>query len=423
MLTGTNNEQKIWNFFKSKGILSDVQIAGLMGNLYAESGLNPANLQNTAEARLGLSDAAYTAAVDNGSHKNFASDNVGYGLCQWTYSPRKAGLLSYAKVRGRSIGDLEMQVEYIHKELTGTFSYVLTALKAAKTVREASDVVLLKFEAPADQSEAVKVKRASYGQGYYDKFKTVAPTTTPTQSTAAVSFNGQIKTAAELAARCKAVAQNYTTLYVHGCFGSPMTAGNKSYFLTNTSYNRQADRQKLINAASADTFGFDCVCLIKGLLWGWKGDKYNAYGGAVYKANGVPDIGSNQIITVCKNISTDFSKIEVGELLWMTGHVGIYIGEGLAVECSPAWKNRVQITSVNCSKPGYNRRNWTKHGKLPYVSYTGNAAKTQQKSVTEIAKEVIAGKWGSGTDRKNRLTAAGYDYAVVQAEVNILLKK
>ena len=46
-----------------------------------------------------------------------------------------------------------------------------------------------------------------------------------------------------------------------------------------------------------------------------------------------------------------------------------------------------------------------------------------KKTVDELAKEVIDGKWGNGTDRKNRLTAAGYDYSAVQAKVNELLKK
>ena len=46
-----------------------------------------------------------------------------------------------------------------------------------------------------------------------------------------------------------------------------------------------------------------------------------------------------------------------------------------------------------------------------------------KKNVDELAKEVIDGKWGNGTDRKSRLTAAGYDYASVQAKVNELLKK
>lgn len=46
----------------------------------------------------------------------------------------------------------------------------------------------------------------------------------------------------------------------------------------------------------------------------------------------------------------------------------------------------------------------------------------QVKSIDEVAKEVIAGKWGSGETRKQKLTAAGYDYKAVQKRVNELLK-
>lgn len=61
--TGSSTERTIWNYFRCKGF-SPAGVAGLMGNLYAESGLNPINLQNTYEKRLGLTDAEYTAAVD-----------------------------------------------------------------------------------------------------------------------------------------------------------------------------------------------------------------------------------------------------------------------------------------------------------------------------------------------------------------------
>lgn len=179
----------------------------------------------------------------------------------------------------------------------------------------------------------------------------------------------KIKTAAELAKACENVARNFKTLYVHGCFGAPMTDANKAYYLTNTYYNRQSNRQALIKAATPDTFGFDCVCLIKGILWGWIGDAKQTYGGAVYRSNNVPDINADMMIAECRNVSTDFSNIEVGEALWMSGHIGIYIGNGLGVECTPAWKNCVQITAVNAPKVGYYRRDWTKHGKLPYVTY------------------------------------------------------
>ena len=176
--------------------------------------------------------------------------------------------------------------------------------------------------------------------------------------------------ASDFVAKLKDIATNYKTLYVMGCFGAPMTAANKKRYIDHHPYNKQPARVKLINAASADTFGFDCVCLIKGVLWGWSGDKSKVYGGAKYAINGVPDVDANTMINLCSEVSTDFSKIEVGEAVWTNGHIGVYIGNGLAIECTPAWKNRVQITACNCSKPGYNTRKWKKHGKLPYIDYT-----------------------------------------------------
>jgi uncharacterized protein YgiM (DUF1202 family) len=67
------------------------------------------------------------------------------------------------------VGDLTAQLGFLCKELT-EYSSVLSALKSAASVRAASDVVLTKFEKPADQSESVQKKRAAYGQKYYDKY-------------------------------------------------------------------------------------------------------------------------------------------------------------------------------------------------------------------------------------------------------------
>lgn len=178
----------------------------------------------------------------------------------------------------------------------------------------------------------------------------------------------------EFVKKLKDIALNYNTLYVMGCFGAPMTDANKTRYINHNSYNRSFTRKRMIKAATADTFGFDCVCLIKGVLWGWNGDRNAIYGGAKYTSNGVPDIGADTMITKCTELSTDFSKIEIGEAVWMKGHIGVYIGDGLAVECSPAWKNGVQITACNCTKAGYKRRNWTKHGKLPYIEYVKDTA-------------------------------------------------
>lgn len=168
-LTGTTNEERIWNFCIGKG-MSKYGAAGLMGNIYAESGLVPTNLQNSFEKKLGYTDAAYTAAVDNGSYKNFVRDSAGYGLCQWTYWSRKQALLAFCQSKGTSIGDLEMQLEFMYKELSENYGTVLSELRSATSVLQASNAVLLKYERPADQSSAVQSRRASYGQVYYDKF-------------------------------------------------------------------------------------------------------------------------------------------------------------------------------------------------------------------------------------------------------------
>ena len=227
-----------------------------------------------------------------------------------------------------------------------------------------------------------------------------------------------IRTGKELAAAAEAVAKSKKTLYVMGCFGAPMTAKNKARYTTNHTYNRQASRTAKINAASADTFGFDCVGLIKGLLWDWGGDHTKTYGGASYASNGVPDINADTMIKRCSAVSTNFSGIQPGEVVWTDGHIGIYIGSGLAVEATPSWSDRVQITAVlNIgAKAGYKGRRWKKRGRLPYISYT-------TKTVEDLAREVIAGKWGNGAERKQRLTAAGYDATAVQQCVNLLLSQ
>ena len=170
-----DNAQKIWDRLLDAG-LTPAGAAGLLGNLQAESGLNPRNLQNSYEKKLGLSDGDYTAAVDCGAYANFVNDGAGYGLAQWTYSSRKAALLAYARARGRSVGDLDTQVGYLLQELQSLFPRVLDKLRTTCSVREASDCVLLQFERPANQSEENRARRGALGQEFYDKFTTKGET-------------------------------------------------------------------------------------------------------------------------------------------------------------------------------------------------------------------------------------------------------
>ena len=169
-----DGEQSIWDFLLDK-IGNPYGVAGLMGNLCAESGLKANNLQNTGNNALGMTDDQFTAAMDSGSYDNFVHDGYGYGLAQWTWHSRKAALLAYAQNAGTSIGDLGMQLGFLWKELSEGYASVLSALKNATSVRQASDVVLTQFERPADQGEAVQKQRAAFGQTYYDKYAGTAP--------------------------------------------------------------------------------------------------------------------------------------------------------------------------------------------------------------------------------------------------------
>ena len=167
--TSAANPAQMWDFFKSKG-LNDYGVAGLMGNLYAESGLRSCNLQNSFENSLGMNDVEYTKAVDDGSYTNFVKDSAGYGLAQWTYWSLKQDLLNFCKQKNKSIGDLDTQMEFLVYQLEKSYKLVWAILKKAKSVREASDAVLLQFERPADQSAAVQEKRAAYSQTYFDNY-------------------------------------------------------------------------------------------------------------------------------------------------------------------------------------------------------------------------------------------------------------
>ena len=129
-LKGASDSEKIWNRLDDEGF-NDYGKGGLMGNLDAESGLKPKNLQNSYEKKLGYTDDSYTAAVDNGSYGDFVKDSAGYGLAQWTYWSRKQNILTFARAAGKSIGDLEMQLDFLCKELKESYPTVYNKLKTA----------------------------------------------------------------------------------------------------------------------------------------------------------------------------------------------------------------------------------------------------------------------------------------------------
>lgn len=369
-----DNAQKIWDKLRAAG-LTPAGAAGLLGNLQAESGLNPQNLQNSFEKKLGMSDQEYTAAVDSGAYDGFVHDGAGYGLAQWTNLNRKQLLLYFARAGASSVGDLDIQMDYLIWELGEKFPAVLRLLRTTDNVREASDYVLLKFERPADQSAVNCARRAGFAQEFYNQFA------------GGINVN-YLMTAQAFCDKLAEIANNRKTAYMLGPWGWPANAKMIQRATTQGS-NAKTNRQWLpqANAIKDKGFLFDCVGLIKGVLWGWDGDLSRTYGGAGYACNGVPDYDAKKMIDNCRDVSTDFSTIVDGEAVWMDGHIGVYVGSGAVVEATPKWRGGVQrSTCANVSPklvPGTaGSRRWTKHGKLPWVDYSAQETEKEDDDMT-----------------------------------------
>ena len=185
MLTGKSNAEKIWNNFLKSKRFNNYACAGILGNMNAESGLISQNMQDSFEKT--YNDITYTNAIDNGSYsrEKFSMDAIGYGICQWTWHTRKRNLYNYAKSKNVSIGDLEMQLEFFYKEISEVFPSIFRSLRYATSVEEASDVMLFKYECPAN-AESLRSKRTEFGYKYYTLF--VTNTTTKTEGVVSMGY-------------------------------------------------------------------------------------------------------------------------------------------------------------------------------------------------------------------------------------------
>ena len=193
-----NKEQiarKIWKYFTSKG-WSDEGVAGLLGNIEKESYVQCVIVQGDLHDPKFKKSIAYTEAADSAEteaemKKCFIRDSKGYGLCQWTYYTRKRGLLNYARSLGKSVGDPDVQIAFLFEELEGGKNAIrilnkkgmLKKVKNATSVKEATDIILLYFEAPAavqtylnshgkiDGGHTKELnERAGYAQYWFNKF-------------------------------------------------------------------------------------------------------------------------------------------------------------------------------------------------------------------------------------------------------------
>ena len=157
-------------------------IAGLMGNLYAESALVPYRKQGDYGGMPFEQSQLYTTQVNSGiiSQDTFVHDSIGYGLAQWTYFSRKQGLYNMKNQGGySSIGDVYLGCEFLHQELETGYRDTRAVIIAATSIKEASDYVLHNFENPKEQGPEVEQLRYEYSQSCYEKFSGQGPVPPP----------------------------------------------------------------------------------------------------------------------------------------------------------------------------------------------------------------------------------------------------
>ena len=173
----TDTMKKTWSHLTGAGMTPE-GAAGLMGNLYAESLCNPVCLEPLCiqryKERLGIiyTSESYMDAVDRGTvGQNDFIRPMGYqyawGLAQWTSPGRKGKLYDHCKARKVSIGDLQAQLDFLITELQQSYPTVWHVLTTTDSIAEASDIVLTKFEMPADCGTSIKATRAGYGTEIY----------------------------------------------------------------------------------------------------------------------------------------------------------------------------------------------------------------------------------------------------------------
>lgn len=176
-LTGSDNAEKVWNFFMQKG-LQPPQAAGIMGNLKAESGINPRRVQNTP-----------TPSGD----RDFPTNGVGFGLAQWTYTARQGPLVAMATEAGVVPGDLTVQLNFLMKELETDYKSTYNKILASNDVNRVSDLFMTEFERPADQSESKKESRRVFGREFLTLYGSNTGQTSSSGSNACLTGgNGEV---------------------------------------------------------------------------------------------------------------------------------------------------------------------------------------------------------------------------------------
>ena len=271
----TTNTDKVYNYLTKTMGLNMAAACGVMTNINAESGMSPINLENTYNTKFGLTDEEYTKRVNNGkgayktksgASRNFKTDYCGYGLCQWTSLGRRKNLLNKALDKGVSIGDANMQMEFLNDELKNSYSSVLNTLKAvpnnAQGAYMAAFIFCMSFEVPANtlNTAASRGKTCLSSSGYWKKYNgsTISTTGTSFMSLVGYSYPKSMKSGKGMTVKGYAVSNyNVTSVKANIKDANGVTKYSASASPNSTVYNlSNFDDKLLFSKLAAGTYTY-----------------------------------------------------------------------------------------------------------------------------------------------------------------------
>ena len=176
------SKQTIWNYLKTHTALSDEAIAGIMGNMEAESNCESCRLQGDFSPDRS-SSKAYAAAINNGtkSIESAAQDQLGFGLCQWTFPQRKVNCFNACRSYGVGIENESAQLAFMLAEMQMEFTNMWNRLLITHDIGEAAGLMCREYERPAVLNIT---DRTRFGQKIYAQFhgKDITPEPEPEPS-------------------------------------------------------------------------------------------------------------------------------------------------------------------------------------------------------------------------------------------------
>lgn len=291
--TGNDNESKVWNFFKSKG-LNNYAIAGIMGNIKQESGFDP----TASESGQGGRDGA-----------------GGYGLIQWT-GGRRQKLFDAATAQGKDVNDIEFQLNYLWDEVFSSGSAYRNELEGkgffnVNNVSDATHIYHDVVERSADTDADINEKRVKPANDYYNKYSgtTSNSSASPSGGSSSSSSSSSGSTVSNVGSSAidKAVAWAVNI------------ANDESHGYTQAQDGRWGP-------------DYDCSSLViqayeqAGIPVKTNGASYTGNMEKVFKSLGFTDV------TAETNHGLNIDKLQKGDvLLRPASHVEMYIGDGQKV--------------------------------------------------------------------------------------------